>query len=351
MQLNLMGYQFRDFDGYGRFGGRLYQALQRQGCDVVPMVTEQAIAPAEIQRDWGLDWSRLTVAILPAYYGLRLPGRQWMWTMTEGSELPDGWANKIMRCLPERMITPCEWNAEALRRATHDIGYDLPVHVIPGGTDPVEFDDVRHWRSEGQRDTYTFLAMGDRGSRKGWTEVWAAFYQAFGPARQTPDVRLLIKSRPKANEMLDLIAEGDCADPRIEIWRDDVSEMQVVYAAADCVVMPSRSEGWGMPHREAAMMGLPVITQAYSGMDDGHTAEWSIPVQHGQLEAIPGKYSHIKGEWRKADIGELATTMRYCYENRREVAYGGAAARKWLSAHQTWDHSAAALVDLIKEHS
>lgn len=38
-----------------------------------------------------------------------------------------------------------------------------------------------------------------------------------------------------------------------------------LYASCDCVVLPSRSEGWGRPQMEAMSMGRPVITTNWSG--------------------------------------------------------------------------------------
>jgi glycosyltransferase involved in cell wall biosynthesis len=40
------------------------------------------------------------------------------------------------------------------------------------------------------------------------------------------------------------------------------------YRAADCYVIPSRGEGWGMPVTEAMSMSLPVIVTGWSGTAD-----------------------------------------------------------------------------------
>ena len=105
-----------------------------------------------------------------------------------------------------------------------------------------------------------------------------------------------------------------------------------------------------MPHREAAMMGLPVITQAHSGLDDGHTREWAIVVENGTMQQIDDEGKHIAGEWRIADVDELAHHMRSCYEEpeayRRRAYY----ARQWLASHQTWSHAADALIAIMREH-
>ena len=104
-----------------------------------------------------------------------------------------------------------------------------------------------------------------------------------------------------------------------------------------------------MPHREAAMTGVPVITQEYGGVDDGFTPHWAITVKGGKNERIPSGYEHIKGEWRKADVLELAKAMRFCYDNPKVAAQLGQSASEWLIDNQTWDHSARALIRLMEE--
>ena len=283
---------------YGRWSLRFIRALKLRGVDVQMSLTEIVLSPPWVQELFGLKWDRLTIQCLPACGAIPMPGRMWLWSMTEGSELPDGWAQQIKLANPERLIVPCEYNAEAFRQGMLDEGLSLPIHIVPGGTDPAEFPRMhRNGRYENGDHRYTFLALADRGGRKGWGETWDAFYKAFGTPDDTPDVRLIIKSRPKGNELLNMIAGGDGLDPRITIWQEDMDEMRDTYSVADCVSMPSRSEGWGMPHREAAMMGLPVITQKYGGIDDGHTEEWSIPIGGGRIERMPTSYQHIKGEW------------------------------------------------------
>lgn len=343
MNLNTIQYRANEFDGYGRYVNRLIFALLRAGADVHPLFYQHTEMPDWLQNHLGISWDNLTISCLPAYYLCPVPGRHWLYTMTEGSEAPDGWVDIINKSGVERVIVPCEYNAEAFRRG----GVTMPVYVVPGGTDPDEFPVI----TSSSQHPYTFLALGDRGSRKGWCEVWAAFYKAFGSPQDTPDVRLVIKARPEGNDLIDRIAEAENPDPRVRIWREDVANMAEVYACADCFVIPSRSEGWGMPHREAAMMGLPVITQAHSGMDDEHTAHWATVVDGGTLEPIPSMFKQIKGEWMRADAGKLAESMRWHYENPDNAASLGYWSSVWLREQQTWDHTAGKLLNMIREAS
>ena len=342
MRLNWCAYQFRFCDGYGRYSGFMIRALQRAGHEITPILVEYLWSPAWLQRMWDVDYRALTISCMPPYFLQKMQGPQWALSMTEGSELPDGWGECINNAGVERVIVPCDYNAEGFRNG----GIKAPVVVIPGGTDPEEFPILPQCLKAKPDRTrpYTFLALGDRGSRKGWIEVWQAFYATFGTPTDTPDVRLVIKARPEMNDLLQRIAGASNLDPRVSIQIEDARNVADVYTQADCFVIPSRSEGWGMPHREAAMMGLPVITLRYSGMDDGHTDQWAIVVDEHTIDRIPTSHESIQGLWAKADVAALARTMRDCYDDPAWAQARGLAAAQWLRRHQTWDHVAARLI-------
>lgn len=345
LSVNWLAFNYDIYDGYGRYSRYLVRSLNRIGVEVTPLLTDQVRLSGWIQRLAGIDYSKLTVACMPPYMLWPLPGRQWNLTMTEGTRLPENWSGTI-NARAQRVIVPCEHNAEAFVKS----GTEVPVNVIPGGTDAAEFPVMRR-RYDGSGN-YTFLALADRGARKGWVEVWAAFYKTFGTPSDTPDVRLVIKTRndpANPDNLLDRIA-GGLTDPRVSFWREDVASMSDAYALADCFAIPSRSEGWGMPQREAAMMGLPVIVTKHSGLDDGHTDSWALVVEETHRDRIPTNFPHCNGYWQKVDVSALAAKMRWCYENRNEAAGFGRGAARWLRENQTWEHSAQALKALIEEY-
>lgn len=345
MKLNFLFYSVMQYDGYGRYSPYLIRALRRAGVTVIPHFIGAADAPDWLRNEWGIDWTIPTISCLPPFYLRKVPGRHWLITMTEGSDLPLGWREIIESCNVDHLIVPCQHNAEAFARG----GVACPISVIPGGTDPDEFPLRTDRRST--IEPYTFLCLADRGDRKGWYEVYAAFYKAFGgKTTGVQDVRLIIKARPTANRFLDRIATAEGLDKRLVFMREDYDDMAELYALADCVAIPSRSEGWGMPQREAAMMGLPVITQAYAGLDDGHTHEWAIVVAGGpEVKIAADEGSHVKGMYRLCDVDDLATRMRFLYDNPSYGVEYGQHAAAWLRTNQTWDHSAARLIALLQQ--
>ena len=341
MKLNFFAY-YMDHDGYGRYSSRVVKALIQAGVEVAAHHIGVLDMPAWMQTQHAPDWSRLTISCIPPYMVKRVPGRHWLLSMTEGTRLSDGWAEIVNAAGVERVIVPCQHNADAFKAS----GVTVPIHVIAGGTDPDEFPLTA--RVPGK--PYTFLTFADRGFRKGWDEVWEAFYRAFGDEFDgDQDVRLIIKYRNGEDNVTSVMAAANSAETRIVYDASDTPDIATLYAQADCLVLPSRSEGWGMIQREAAMMGLPVITQAYSGLDDGHTRAWAMVVEAGALERIPPGAASARGEWRVVDVAALAAKMRECYENPGAAAAFGYAASSWLRQQQTWGHTAAALIELMRE--
>lgn len=344
--MNWIAYYW-SLDGYGRFNSRFVRALQNRGVHVKAATMDSLGMPEWMQKQEGIDWDELTISCLPPYLLKSVPGRHWLFSMVEGSSLPVEWVKTINKSNVERVLVPCQHNADAFTNS----GVLAPVSVIPGGTDPDEFplrQPNRHEIAPGYERPYTFLTFSDRGFRKGWEEVWNAFYLAFGgKTTGIQDVRLVIKSRVKEGLSLPyLMSQAEGADKRVIYQIEDIQDMRTVYNQADVLALPSRCEGWGMPHREAASMGIPVIVQNYAGTEDSYP--WALVLEQGQIQAVPKEHKPSIGEWMVADVDELAEYMQCCYRNPLMGIEYGASASSWIRENQTWGHAADKLIDLME---
>jgi glycosyltransferase involved in cell wall biosynthesis len=341
LRINYLMYRAITHDGYGRYALSQIKALARAGVDVYPEHVTALEAPGWMLRLKGLDFSRLTIALMPPHELKALPARQWLSTMYEGTGLPDDWARHVNE-KAERVIVPCEWLVEVFRE--NGVLKRVPIDVVPGGVDPEEFP-VLDFPVPDHRP-YTFLSFGDRGSRKGSDLAWQAFYRAFGDC---PDVRLVVKTLAGGLPELTTARIKDDAgnivgDPRISLWRETSDSLADVFSLVDCFVYPTRGEGWGLPPREAACMGLPVICTRYGGTAVG-IDEWAVPIN-----TLRPVHSRLRGggQWAEPDVEEVAHLMRWCYEHRDEAKQKGLQAARWLRANQTWAQSAQALIALLE---
>lgn len=337
MNLNYIAYYNRD-DGYGRFNSYLVRALQLKGFSVKTATETHLYMPHWMQKQEGLDWNNLTVSSLPPNLVKPVPGRHWVLTMLEGSVAPKAWVDKLNSSGAERILVPCRQNKEAFERS----GVTIPIYILPGGTNHFEFYPA-HLHEEAPTRPYNFLTFADRGFRKGVQETYDAFYIAFGGKTSgIKDVKLSFKYLPgKGGALMNMVKKIPDVDQRFNFIDQSIVDMRSLYVNANCLVLPSRAEGWGMPHREAAMSGLPVITQKVGGLDDGHLEEWALVVEGGKLKPIPQESKMQLGEWMIADKLNLAEKMWWCYENYQKAREFALGAREWLMKNQTWSHSAA----------
>ena len=121
--------------------------------------------------------------------------------------------------------------------------------------------------------------------------------------------------------------------------------------AADCFVFPSRGEGWGLPPREAAATGLPVIATNGGGLEV-EIEHWAYPVSvAGTSPAEYGFWDSTEiGEWMEPDMDELVHLFRWSFENQEEVKSFGERAAAWLAENATWERTALRLIDIVRRH-
>eukprot|EP01126_Amoeba_proteus_P038380 TRINITY_DN3997_c0_g3_i6.p1 TRINITY_DN3997_c0_g3~~TRINITY_DN3997_c0_g3_i6.p1 ORF type:complete len:215 (+),score=44.27 TRINITY_DN3997_c0_g3_i6:832-1476(+) len=171
---------------------------------------------------------------------------------------------------------------------------------------------------------FKFLSIFKWEERKGWKILVRAFVEEFkksenfglfllthgyhlsdenGPKKQLKDfVSLIMKEKN--------IDESDI--PYIKILDLHIPQHQLpnLYQAADCVVIPSRGEGWGRPHVEALSMEKPLIATFWSGPTEFMTPENSYPLRtEPQLvEITEGAFQGHK--WAEPNLVHLKELMR-----------------------------------------
>lgn len=328
-RLNWLNIHYEN-NGYGRYGLGFVRALLRVGIDVRLQCLDALDLPAWAWQTVGLDFANPTFTLTTCNRLKAVPGRQWAVSMYETTSVPEQWVKKLNQYC-ERLIVPCHQNLEAFQ----DSGVTIPIHVVNGGCNTTEFDIL----PTRQNRPYTFLAFGDGLSRKGLDITLQAFSKGFTAGE---DVRLIIKSRPKSDFGL-RINEADTPDHRISVWADNADSLADVFAQADCFVYPTRGEGWGLPPREAALCGLPVITTRWAGTAV-NIDQWALPINEYELE----RSNLLGGYWAKPSLDETIALMRWCYEHPTDARQKGLEAAQWLNTNQTWDKAAVRLLSVAE---
>ena len=107
-------------------------------------------------------------------------------------------------------------------------------------------------------------------------------------------------------------------------------ELGVLYRSADCFVLPTRGEGWGMPILEAMACGLPVIATHWSSQVDFMNSRNSLPLDVESLVPAKAKCPYYQGftlgttllrtPASSASLGirtSIRSTRYWCYCSRR----------------------------------
>jgi len=334
MKLNIGGYKWLYYDGYGRFSRGFAQQLIRAGHGVYPFELDTLDdKPAWYLRAQGLDFSHVTLQISPPNEFRHVPGRSVAWSMHESCTLPPGWADSVNQ-KSTLLLVPSPWLIEVFE----DAGVKVPIEVVPGGIDPEETPIL------GQRHNqpYTFMALADRGNRKGYDLVWSAFYKAF--PHDNKDVRLLIKCRPGSLPNLDF---SYSPDDRFTVWRADVEHIADVYSQTDAYICPARCEGYGMSQREAAACGIPTVVTRFSGTADD-CDEWAIPIERFTL--VESGMRGSGGLWAEPSLDEVVEKMRWLYLNQDEAKANALKAAQWLRDNHTYKIAADKLIAVLGKH-
>lgn len=264
------------------------------------------------------------------------------YTVFEYTRLGADWINGLSQV--DSIWTTSTWGRSVI--AAHGLD-SRRIEVVPEGFDPQVFHAGLRAQRKDRGRVFRFLTVGKWEVRKGQVELLRAYAQAF---RNEKDVELVlmcdnpfVPGFSVQNEIAKL-ALGKTAPIKVAKPLATDAEMALAYAAADCFVLPTRAEGWGLPIMEAMACGTPVITTRYSAMteyaNDANAYLLNVDRMVPVHDPLFFPQAGVAGEWAQVSVDELAARMRHAYEKRDEAAALGLAAADGMAQHWTWDHAA-----------
>lgn len=316
---------FNSHGGYGKAALKLAWALREVGAQ---------LRVASLHRLDGRRFEgRAVVLAVPDHWPKVIADELVGFTMWETSRLPGYWVETLNGCA-DAVLVPSQANREVFESS----GVTRPIGVVPLGVDQGEFSYI----VRPERGVYTFLCLGELILRKNWHLVYRAFHQVFGDSLEA---RLILKTRGFGKV-------PECVDANVEVIAAEygMGMMRELYAAVDCFVFPSSGEGFGLPPREAAATGLPVIATDWSGLQEGGLENYAYPLAVGRMvraEYGPQETRDQIGEWALPDFEHLCYLMRYCFENREAAREKGRRAAEWVRENCGWDRAARRLLELV----
>jgi len=253
-------------------------------------------------------------------------------SMHEANKLPSSWVEQANQM--DEIWTPSVWGQQVFQNS----GITRPIHVVPLGFNPDQYHPGP--ARQRLRERTIFLSVFEWGMRKGCDVLLKAYCAAF--AAHDPVLLVLkIDSRAPGNPLRELAALlPDPAPPIALIYNQSFSaeRMAELYRTADCFVLPSRGEGWGMPILEAMACGTPVIATNWSAPTTFLTQENGYPLPY-RLVAADAHNRYTRGaQWAEPEHAVLVDQLRWVAAHPAERATKGqmaaAQALTW-----TWDHA------------
>ena len=268
------------------------------------------------------------------------------YTMLEVDGLPLEW----VRCanMMDEVWTPTSFNAATFRSS----GVERPIHIMPLGVNPAYFNpNIEGYPVPG---VFTFLSTFEWGERKAPELLLKAFNDEFRSEDQAVLLCKIYNQDPLVNvprqvAQLGLKEKGG----RVFFSVNEVvpaHQLGALYRSADCFVLPSRGEGWGLPILEAMACGLPVIATNWSGQVDFICDSIAYPLEIERLVPARARCRYYEGfNWADPSYDHLRTLMRHVYENHDEARMKGVRASAEVLGKWTWRHSAEKIIKRLSE--
>jgi len=283
-------------------------------------------------------------------------------TMLETDKVTPYWAAKCNTM--DAIFTPSVFCLSSFMQS----GIVKPIRIVPFGVDPSKYTP------EGEKlldlpTKYNFLTVGQwlvQGDRKNIVGVLRTFHNLF---KGNKDVGLILKTYHESAGTRDKLSITTSIEalrkeaglsvndsPQVYLVHGAMSEENMIklYRNADCFLMPTTGEAWGMPLLEAAIMGIPCITTGGTGSETFLNPEYSILLDYewkelGNLLHWPGVYEPQQ-KLTIPNMEEFSRMIHRVYKNQELTKEQGMKQREEILERDfSWKNAATYLANTLDE--
>ena len=258
----------------------------------------------------------------------------------EESEFPKEYLRNFNRYLDALPVM-----SPYVKKIMIDNGIAIPVFPVGLGVDHILKVKPKYYPLRTKK-SFKFLHVSSCFPRKGIDILLDAYASAF---TDKDDVVLIIKTFPNPHNNVEKLVEElrkRKNSPEIEVINKDLPDSYLVglYKQCDCLVQPTRGEGFGLPMAEAMLFELPVITTAFGGQiffcrEDN---SWLVDYQFSKARTHMRQFNSY---WIEPNKESLIKAMREVYtlseEKKKEKTEK---AKQFVLKNFTWEKSAERLL-------
>lgn len=315
--------------GYGRFGLKLGEAIERQGVELFDRLDNPNQPTFAGNKMHGDKTGKTNVV-----GWVSTPGHARGWhdgqysvlaTMFETNRIPEAYREHLYAF--DLLVVPSAQNVELFSQ------FHPNVKLAYLGVDPTEWFYVPRKAPETE---FRFLIAGS-GDRKGQQLAVDAFRKVFKTWPKDGPVPKLVMKSPKG---------GDFYHDRIEMVSGRITDQEErdLYASCHVNLAPSKGEGFGLQPLQAMAQGMPtILTNAHGHASFAHLGYGLSTTTEKANYFIYGE----AGDWWLPSFDDLCMFMEYTYQNWDAAEATGRAAAEVVARDFTWDQTATKFLDAI----
>jgi glycosyltransferase involved in cell wall biosynthesis len=223
--------------------------------------------------------------------------------MFESTKCPQEWGDYLRQL--NILITPSKFARDVFFNQ-----FGIDSIVIPHGINTDEFV----YQEREKKNTFKLVFYNAFDSRKGHTELLRAFMLEFSPKE---DITLTLKT---CNEWPSNTWWGDHTYMIKEV-NGDIENRAEFLKNYDCMVFPSRGEGFGMTPLEAMATGIPAIIPNKHGIAEYFDSRYNYEIETYKDKAIYGRGDydqHDLGDFEYPEIESIRKQMRLAYNDWKD---------------------------------
>jgi glycosyltransferase involved in cell wall biosynthesis len=116
----------------------------------------------------------------------------------------------------------------------------------------------------------------------------------------------------------------------------------------DCLIFPSRGEGFGLPVREAMSTGIPVIAANWGGLEAPMSQSFNYPLNYNFIKCKDDGGENF-GYYVDPSEEHLKEILADIYRSPEQLVVNGSKCANWVRENETYKNTAIRIVQEIKE--